>query len=94
MGQVASLSDHCTFCKLVQEAQADDVNLDGEKSSGRALYKDEHCVIFEDIRKDRCTAHYQCIPTRHIRDYTQLRLSFINDQYDSRCPDLDLLMHM
>ena len=50
------------------------------------------CVIFRDI-KNRATAHYQCIPKRHIKNYMWLRLSEeVGGGKPS--PDLQLLRHM
>ena len=70
VGQIASLGNQCVFCILINE----DIKGSNSVLGNRAIYRDEHCLIFPDVRQDRCTAHYQCIPKRHIRDYTQLRL--------------------
>ena len=70
VGEIAGLGDRCVFCILINE----DVKGSNSVLGNRAIYRDEHCLIFPDMRQDRCTAHYQCIPKRHIQDYTQLRL--------------------
>ena len=82
-------------------------NQDAQKPTSVLLYKDDLCVILRDKRSDRCTAHYQCVPKRHICDFTHLKLK--NDDVDygagagagadssddsRRCPDLVLLEHM
>ena len=55
LGEVASLGSKCTFCKLI----IDDQDSQKEKEfHSRGLYRDEHCVIFSDIRQDRLFAHY------------------------------------
>ena len=39
----------------------------------KILYEDDQCVIFADVKK-AATAHFQCIPKRHIMNYTWLEL--------------------
>ena len=68
IGTKGSLSSECTFCSIA---------LDGTKGGTKTdvvLYRDDFCAIFADLRRN-ATAHYQCIPLRHIRNYTYLRLS-------------------
>ena len=49
------------------------------------LHEDEHCVIIRDKRK-RAHAHYQCLPKRHIKNFSWLNMK--------RKEDLALLRHM
>ena len=53
VGQVASLGDKCTFCKLISDDEEKPI-----EEAERVLYRDDHCVIFKDIRVDRATHHY------------------------------------
>ena len=68
---------------------------DNEWVEGLLLHEDDLCVIFRDLR-DRAEAHYQCIPKRHIMNYTYLRLEEWRDADDKLelSPDLKLLRHM
>jgi len=36
------------------------------------IYEDEHCVIFCD-RSPKAFGHLQCVPKRHIKDWTYLK---------------------
>ena len=99
VGTIASLRDRCTFCKLVYQDEEKNSN-QAEGKSGPVLFRDEHCVIFADKRKDRVTEHYQCVPKRHIRDFTQLRLELEdskdaqNEESGQKTADMSLLEHM
>ena len=62
-GTFCSLVGKCTFCGIIYK---DDPQI--------ILYKDEHTVIFRD-RREKGEAHYQCIPRRHIMNFTKLRLA-------------------
>ena len=64
-GVEASLKDKCRFCAIVH----------GEEKSTPVMYKDDLCIIFPDILKNRAQAHYQCVPLRHIRNYQKLKIS-------------------
>ena len=66
-GEVASLGDRCTFCRIIQS------NMQLSDNERTLLHEDEHCVIFRDI-KNVATAHYQCVPKRHIKHFTHMRL--------------------
>ena len=45
----------------------------------KLLYEDEYCVVFRDIG-NKAEAHYQCIPKRHIKNYTKLDLAEFIDK--------------
>ena len=55
------------------------------------LYEDALCVVIKDT-KHIATAHYQCIPKRHIRNFTKLVLT--ESPTGEQSPDLKLLKHM
>ena len=81
----ASLGSQCTFCNILRN--------EGER---KFLYEDDYCVIFRDI-KNKATAHYQCIPKRHIKNYSRLVLIEEVDEDGNvikESDDLKLLKHM
>ena len=55
-------------------------------------------MVFRDIKK-RATAHYQCVPKRHIRNIAKLDLKIVIDsdnsgQKSTQSTDLKLLLQM
>ena len=73
-GTIASLAGKCTFCGIISQ-----------NKTGVLLYQDEHIAILRD-KREKAEAHYQCIPKRHIKNFTWLKL----DQDH----DVQLLNHM
>ena len=72
-GTIASLAGKCTFCGVIK------------KNGNDILYQDDLIAIVQD-KRPRAEAHYQCIPKRHIKNFTWLKL----DQDH----DIQLLNHM
>lgn len=83
----------CIFCTILQE------HIEGKKTESgedKVLYEDDQCAIFADIAQN-ATAHYLCVPKRHIKNFTRLILERTvdgegNTVHDS--DDLGLLLHM
>ena len=74
LDEKASLGDRCTFCGILQSNMRKDKEEEETKQIGEdqlLLHEDDLCVIFLDI-KNKATAHYQCIPKRHIKNYSRL----------------------
>ena len=71
------MAEICTFCRILRlhlnpegtEAWRDRISSRNKKDE--LLYEDDLCVIFADL-KEEATAHYQCIPKRHIKNYSKL----------------------
>ena len=96
VNEFASLGSQCTFCNILRNPSTS--NSEGEKDKKVFLYEDDLCVIFRDI-KNKATGHYQCIPKRHIKNYTRLRLTSKEGIVDGNqgveeSADLQLLRHM
>ena len=91
VNEFASLADRCIFCDIIKQAAL--MRQQDDQSQRQLLHEDELCVIFRDI-KNRATAHYQCIPKRHIKNFTRLRLVEEMNDGSGPSPDLVLLRHM
>ena len=103
VNEFASLGSQCTFCNILRNPitgnSSSSSSSESEKHKKIFLYEDDLCVIFKDI-KNKATGHYQCIPKRHIKNYTRLRLtskeetSVDGSKEMVESTDLQLLRHM